>query len=226
MLSIVVPTLNAAATLGRVLESVSENELVGEVIVVDGGSTDASVAIASCFDVVVISSEAGRGQQLAAGAAVAKHDWFLFLHGDSVMKEGWQSAVISFMRDEANTRRAGHFILRYDDANWRACLLERVVMWRSRVLGLPYGDQGLLISKGFYERLNGFEAIPIMEDVEFVRRIGRRRIVGLQAVIETSARRYRRSGYILRVARNLACLVLFFFGLAPKRIERIYGRDE
>lgn len=225
MLSVIVPTLNAGATLGSSLKVVTDSELAGETIVVDGGSTDESIAVASRFEVVVISSEVGRGQQLSVGAAAARGDWLLFLHADSVLMEGWEAEVVNFIKDISNKEQAGYFTLRYDDARWRARSLERFVAWRSRALGLPYGDQGLLLSKEYYDRLGGYKAIPIMEDVEFVRRIGKRNLVPLPAFIETSARRYRRSGYILRMARNLVCLSLFFCGLAPNKIARIYERN-
>jgi rSAM/selenodomain-associated transferase 2 len=225
MLSVIIPTLNAGATLECTLGVVAESEMAGEIVVVDGGSTDESIVIAGRFEAIVISSEAGRGQQLAVGAAAARGDWLLFLHGDSVLQAGWKAEAGNFIRDESNAERAGYFTLRYDDPRWRARSLERFVAWRSRAFGLPYGDQGLLLSREFYERLGGFKAIPIMEDVEFVRRIGKRSLVALSAIVETSARRYRRSGYILRMARNFVCLSLFFFGLAPKKIARIYERN-
>lgn len=226
MLSIVVPTLNAGATLGRTLESVAGNEMVGEIIVVDGGSTDDSTVIADRFEAIVVSSEAGRGQQLAAGATAARNDWLLFLHGDSILEDSWSEAAGDFMEAPGNAERAGYFELRYDDSDWKAGLLERIVSWRCRAIGLPYGDQGLLISRHFYEHLGGFKAIPIMEDVELVRRVGRHRLSPLPAVIETSARRYRRSGYGLRVVRNLLCLSLYFCGLPPERIVRLYRQNE
>lgn len=225
MLSVIVPTLNAGLTLGRSLASVADSDLVGEIIVADGGSTDDSTAIADRFEAIVVSSEAGRGQQLAAGAAIARYDWLLFLHGDSVLEASWKAAAASFMEAPSEPSRAGYFTLKYDVADWRARLLAQIVAWRSKVFGLPYGDQGLLISRQFYERLGGFKAIPIMEDVELIRRIGRRRLTVLPAIIETSARRYQRSGYGLRALRNLACLSLYFCGLPPEKIVRLYGRS-
>lgn len=88
---------------------------------------------------------------------------------------------------------------------------------------MPYGDQGLLISRALYDRVGGFAAIPLMEDVELVRRIGRRRLAPVGAGITASARRYRNGGYIRRPLRNLVCLSLYFAGVAPARIVRLYG---
>jgi hypothetical protein len=101
--------------------------------------------------------------------------------------------------------------------------LERVVAWRSRALGLPYGDQGLLISRALYDAAGGFAAMPLMEDVEFARRLGRRRLAPIGLPIRASARRYLRDGYIRRPLRNLLCLSLYFAGVSPQRIARLYG---
>lgn len=101
-------------------------------------------------------------------------------------------------------------------------VLEATVLWRCRVLALPYGDQGLLISRGFYEELGGYRAVPLMEDVDLVRRIGRRRLRALPARAVTSAEKYRRDGYLIRPLRNLLCLGLYSVGVPPRYIESIY----
>ena len=93
---------------------------------------------------------------------------------------------------------------------------------RCRFLALPYGDQGLLISKTFYETLGGFKNIPLMEDVELVRRVGRGRLIALHHAAITSAARYRREGYLKRALRNASCLAMWFAGVAPERILRFY----
>jgi hypothetical protein len=96
--------------------------------------------------------------------------------------------------------------------------------WRARRLGLPYGDQGLLIGRAFLESLGGYPPLPLMEDVALVRRIGRRRLDALAADAVTSAARYRREGYVARPLRNLFCLGLYFAGVPPAAIRRLYGR--
>ncbi|HYU13525.1 MAG TPA: glycosyl transferase family 2, partial [Stellaceae bacterium] len=101
--------------------------------------------------------------------------------------------------------------------------LERLVAWRCRVLALPYGDQGLLISRQLYDAVGGFAAIPLMEDVDLVRRLGRRRLAPIGATAVSSARRYRSGGYLRRPLRNLLCLSLYFAGVPPQRIARLYG---
>ena len=110
-----------------------------------------------------------------------------------------------------------------DDPKAAARRLEVMVAWRCRVLGLPYGDQGLLISRAFHDRLGGFSDQPLMEDVALVRRIGRARLRFFETAALTSAARYRRAGYAWRSARNLGCLALYFLGVPPRWIVPLYG---
>ena len=102
--------------------------------------------------------------------------------------------------------------------------LERWVAWRVAVLALPYGDQGLLIHRSLYDRVGGYRPLPLMEDVDLVRRLGRRRLTVLGAAAVTSARRWRQDGWLRRSARNLLCLTLFYAGVPAERIARLYGR--
>ena len=110
-----------------------------------------------------------------------------------------------------------------DDPDPRARRIERLARWRGRVLGVPYGDQGLLISRAFYDVLGGYRPLPLMEDVDMVRRIGRRRLVELDAAAVTSAARYRAGGWWLRPVRNLSILGLYFLGAPPALLKRLYG---
>lgn len=223
MLSVVIPTLDVGDRLGHTLERLGgSGGLVGEVIIADGGSADNTVAMADRGGARVIRSAAGRGAQLAAGADVANGDWLLFLHADTRPGSGWADAVRDFVATTGADHRAAVFRYALDDEAPAARRLEAVVRWRCRLLGLPYGDQGLLIGRDFYQSLGGFDPVPLMEDVDFVRRIGRHRLITLDADAVTSAARYRRGGYIRRPARNALCLGLYFLGLPPHRLLRLY----
>ena len=223
-LSVIIPTLDAAASLPATLAALAQSRgLVREIIVCDGGSRDATAALAAAAGARVVSAPRGRGVQLAAGAAAAGGDWLLFLHADTRPEPGWAAEVERFIGGAGNHERAAYFAYRLDDAASGARRLERIVAWRSRTLGLPYGDQGLLISRAFYRALGGFPPLVLMEDVAFVRRIGRRRLLALTSGAVTSAARYRRDGYLWRPLRNLGCLALYFLGLPPRLIARLYG---
>lgn len=197
--------------------------MVGEVIVADGGSTDPTIVVAQKAEARVVVAPRGRGAQLAAGAAAATGDWLLFLHADCRLQPGWESAVGAFIAAPEAARRAGYFDLALDDAAPAARRLERIVAWRCRALALPYGDQGLLIARVLYDAVGGFAPLPLMEDVDLVRRLGRRRLTPVGVRCFASAQRYRRDGYIRRPLRNLLCLSLYFAGVPPARIVRLYG---
>src|SRR5207302_7038411 len=120
--------------------------------------------------------------------------WLLFLHADTILAQDWAATIATFIADPTNRMRAGYFQFRLDDAAWQARLLERGAALRCHWFGLPYGDQGLLLAVDLYRSLGGYRPLPLMEDVDLVRRIGRRNLVGLGTTATTSAARYRRDG--------------------------------
>lgn len=223
-LAIIIPALNAAETLEATLGMVADSTLLEvELIVVDGGSCDATRTLAAACGATVIEAPRGRGSQMASGAAHSTARWLFFLHADTHLDAGWDATLATFMADPANGERAGVFGLRFDDDASAARRLEWIANRRSRWLGLPYGDQGLVLSRTFYDALGGFEPIPIMEDVALVRKIGRRRLVHLAGDAVTDARRYQEGGYIRRMLRNLLCLASYFAGIPPRWLVRLYG---
>jgi rSAM/selenodomain-associated transferase 2 len=216
-LTVVIPALNAAARLAGTLAALGPGP---EIIVVDGGSTDDTAAIAAAAGARVLAAPAGRGSQIATGVAAATHPWLLILHADTRLGPGWQAAVAAH---QAYPEQAGWFRFALDSRDPRARRLERMVAWRSRVLGLPYGDQGLLLHRDLLRAVGGVRPLPLMEDVDLVRRLGRARLLALPADAVTSAERWERDGYLWRSARNLLCLSLWFAGVPPGLIRRVYG---
>ncbi len=225
-IDVVIPALNAAAEIPATLDSLAEGRaagLIGQVLVVDGGSDDGTPAAAAAAGARVVSGTCGRGAQLAAGAAAARAPWLLFLHADTRLGPGWARAAGRHVGDPRNRERAAVFRLAFDDRAPQARRVAGLANWRARVLGLPYGDQGLLISRRFYEGLGGYRPLVLMEDVDLMRRIGRRHLAHLEATALTSAARYRRDGWWRRPARNLFVLALYFLGVPPVRLRRLYG---
>lgn len=214
MLSVVVPTLNAAATLPACLAALGEAD---EILVVDGGSADGTARIAEAAGARLIHSPKGRGLQLGAGAEAARGDWLLFLHDDTILGADWRGAVAAHVARAP--REAACFRFRLDDPAWQARLIERGVAARR----FPYGDQGLLISRALYEAVGGYRPLPLMEDVDLVRRLGRRRLALLDADAITSAARWRREGWARRSARNAGLLLLYRLGVSPQRLAMLYG---
>jgi rSAM/selenodomain-associated transferase 2 len=224
-ISAVIPTLDVAAELPKTLAALDNSTLIAEIVVADGGSRDATVAIARAARARVVAAPRGRGTQLAAGAAAATGEWLLFLHADCRLLPGWEEAVDAFTAASADKAgdKAGYFALALDDLAPAARRVERLAAWRCRALALPYGDQGLLIHRRLYEAIGGYTAIPLMEDVDLARRLGCARLAPIRATMLASAHRYRRGGYWRRPLRNLVCLSLYFLGVSPEKIEKLYG---
>lgn len=226
--AVVIPTLDAAAELPATLAvlgaaGAGARSIVREIVVADGGSRDDTVRLARAAGArVIVAAPRGRGPQLAAGAAAASGDWLLFLHADCRPEPGWQAAVAAFVAAPEAAGRAGYFTLMLDDPLPAARRLERLVAWRCRALALPYGDQGLLIARTLYDNVGGFAKLPLMEDVDLARRLGRRRLAPLGATMRASARRYRDGGYVRRPLRNLCCLALYCLGVPAPLIARLY----
>ncbi len=222
MLSIIIPTLNAANGLQATLEAVRASKIVSEILIVDGGSSDRTQESAEFMGARVITSKPGRGVQLSMGAEEAKGEWFMFLHADTILEPGWDYTVKAFAIAKNSASQAGYFRFKLDDISPWARWLEKFVARRSKALGLPYGDQGLLLSRYLYKNIGGFREIPLMEDVDIVRRIGRRNLVALDGTAITSADRYKKSSYLFQIIRNSFCLLLYFLGIAPEFIAKVY----
>lgn len=218
MISVIIPTLNAELTLGPCLETLSDAD---EIVVVDGGSSDYTVEVAERFGARLLCAATGRGHQLIAGADAAEGDWLLFLHGDTCLGPGWRAEADRHIAETPD--QAACFRFRLDDWAWQARVVERGVRLRVRLFGLPYGDQGLLISRAMYETLGGYSALRLMEDVDIVRRIGKKRLRLLDADAVSSAERWRKDGWLRRSGRNLMLLGLYGLGVAPDRLKRLYG---
>lgn len=219
-LSVIIPALNEEELVSDAVRSVRED---AEVIVVDGGSTDGTRAAAEAAGATVVTSERGRGAQLAAGARAARGEWLVFLHADTRLEEGWSRALRSLPGGVVG----GAFRFALDPPRPAYRWLEVGVALRCRLFRLPYGDQALFARREAYSRIGGFRRLPLMEDVDFARRLGRAGPLAFPAVRAfTSARRFERRGMLATSLRNLWVLALYFAGRAPSHLARLYGGRE
>lgn len=195
-----------------------------EIVVIDGGSTDGSPDVASSVpNIVLIRGTRGRGSQLAVGARLATGDKLVFLHVDTRLDDGWPGEVEEILARPGVS--AGAFRYRIDSTQPKYRLIEKGVGLRSRLLQLPYGDQGLFMLKSLYDRVGGYREWPIMEDVDLVRRLRREgRITIARATATTSPRTWERRSTAFGVLRNWILVGLYFCGIPPSRLARHYGR--
>jgi rSAM/selenodomain-associated transferase 2 len=216
-ISVIIPALDEAARIADAIGSVREH---ADVVVVDGGSTDATCAIARGSGARVLASERGRGVQLHAGTQNATGDWLVFLHADTRLEAGWADALRAI---DDGAVVGGAFRLAIDSPRISYRLIERAVAVRCRLFRLPYGDQAIFARHSAYAASGGFPPIPLMEDVAFVRRLARVGSLAFPAPrAVTSCRRWERHGIALTTLRNLWLLALYATGQPPQRLARLY----
>lgn len=214
-LTVLIPTLNEAETLPVCLKALAVGAtLIQEIIIIDAGSTDATISLAPGS---VITSPPGRGGQIRAGIEAATTEWLLILHADTSLAPNWAQAIA-----QATPDAAYYFEFRLASPHPAARIIEAVVALRCKLFALPYGDQGLLITKSLLAQIGGVPVLPLMEDVALARSL-KRRLRALSATATTSARKYERDGWFRRPLRNLICLLLYLCGMAPASIRKFYG---
>lgn len=222
-ISLVIPTLNAADELPGCLETLMEGLAMGlirELIVTDGGSQDATCKIADAAGARFIQGAASRGGQLQRGCAVAKGNWLLVLHADTQLEAGWSQVVSRHLRDGGGA--PAYFRLSFRAKGVMPRLVAGWANLRSKVFGLPYGDQALLIRRGDYDAAGGYKDQVLMEDVALVQRLDR--LIELPAHALTSASRYQQQGWLRRGGRNLILLLRYTLGAQPDALARSYNK--
>ena len=218
-LSIIIPTLNEAHSIGPTLDAVACAR--AEVIVVDGGSTDATVQIARGRGANVITSERGRGAQMHAGACAARGQVLWFVHADTRPSPDCAARIAEALRDQSVI--AGNFDVFFDGGSRAA----RFLTWlypRLRLFGLCYGDSGFFVRRAAYERAGGFRAFPIFEDLDLVRRLRKAgRVAHLPATVTTSSRRFEGRNFALTFTRWSFLQLLYWLGVRPRTLGRLYA---
>ena len=221
LISVIVPTLDEESTLAATLARARAERAAVELIVVDGGSRDATVAVARAHADRVLEAARGRAAQMNAGAAAACGDVLLFLHADTGLPSGWATDVNGALA--APDVVGGRFDLRLDARGVAFRLTERLINLRSRLSGVATGDQAIFVRREVFERLGGYPALPLMEDIAFCRalkRVGRLR--ALRVVVTTSARRWQRHGLVRTVLLMWGLRAAYYAGVSPARLARLY----
>lgn len=220
-ISIIIPVYNEAKTLPQLLPTLTQHSDL-EIIVVDGGSVDETIAIAQNHGVqALVSPEPGRAAQMNAGAAIATGEILLFLHADTQLPQGFTDLVESALRETEVI--AGAFELAIAGSEPSLRWVEKTVRWRSRYCSLPYGDQALFMRRDIFQALGGFPNLPIMEDFAFVRQLRRQGKVAIvpQPVI-TSARRWKSLGVFKTTLINQAMIIGYYAGVSPIQLAKWY----
>ena len=225
--SIIIPVLNEDDRIDALTEHLHNQgfEASYEVIVVDGDPQGGTVKAIQSKDVVTIITEKGRATQMNAGAAVARGDILVFLHADTMLPDGALKKISRAL--ERQDYVGGAFDLRIDSDSLFLRYISVRASLRSRWNRIPYGDQAIFLRKKYFDRIGGFKDIPLMEDVELMRRIKRdgRKIHILPAKVTTSARRWQRDGALYTTVRNQVLVALFRLGVNPARLAKYYWRQ-
>ncbi len=216
--AVVIPTLNEEENLRRCLPDVARQ--ADEIVISDGGSTDATTAVAEQFGARVVTGAHGRGPQMNLGARAARSPVLLFLHADTRLPEGGLERV---KREVQSGRIGGGFLATFDNRRPLMRLGSLLVNLRTRLSRLPLGDQAQFATQQAFRDLGGFRDWPILEDLDFMRRLKR---CGPTAVIHqpviTSARRYIQNGIFPTIANNWWIWLLYFLGVPPAKLARRY----
>jgi rSAM/selenodomain-associated transferase 2 len=220
VISVIVPALDEAAGLAGTLMRAREPG-VAEIIVVDGGSTDGTPDVARPLADVLLAAPRGRAVQMNAGAAAARGDVLLFLHADTRLPAGFAAAIARALASADAV--GGRFDVALDAPGWIYRTLGRLISERSRLTGVATGDQAIFARRSAFETLGGFAAVPLMEDLDFSRRLKRLgRVVALRETVVTSARRWRRGGLWRTVLLMWALRLAYYAGASPARLARLY----
>ncbi|UCE87989.1 MAG: TIGR04283 family arsenosugar biosynthesis glycosyltransferase [Deltaproteobacteria bacterium] len=218
-ISVVIPALNEAGDVENAIRSAAGPGV--EVVVVDGGSEDPTVARAEAAGARVVRSPPGRARQLERGRLAATGEAVLFLHADSRLPEGFAAAVRTALADPRVV--GGAFGLRFDGSAPLLRVLEWGVRLRVRLFRLPYGDQGIFARRAALEALGGVPQAAIMEDLDLVRGLQRRgRFANLTLPTVTSARRYASRGVLRTLFRNQLASLAWALGVDRARVAAWY----
>ncbi len=218
--SVIIPTLNEAGSIGATLGVFSDCGESVEIIVADGGSTDATVRIAETYGAKILRSKRGRGTQLQTGGAAANGEILWFVHADTIVSKECFVQMRSALRDVRTV--GGNFTIRFDGEQ----LAAKFLTWlypQLRLLGLLYGDSAIFTRREVYEKVGGFADYPIFEDLDLVEKLKKQgSLIMLGATVETSSRRFEGKSFILTLTRWTILQILYWCGVSPETLMKIY----
>jgi len=219
-ISVVMPVLNEAETIAQTLRRLRQT---GEcqAIVVDGGSSDATVQIAHVYADVVLTAPCGRARQMNAGARVATGEVLLFLHADTTLPQGFPTVLNHALRDDRIV--GGRFDVRLDAEGWPFRIIERLMNVRSRLTRISTGDQAIFVRRHVFQEMGGYPALELMEDLALSRKLKRLgQIACLRERVTTSARRWQRDGIGKTIVRMWMLRFCYFLGVPSERLRAFY----
>jgi rSAM/selenodomain-associated transferase 2 len=228
LVSIIVPIYNEAEALPGFLAHLQKLRATDlqaddglELLLVDGGSSDASIKRIEEAGIPYLRAERGRAAQMNAGAAAATGEILLFLHADTVIDQETISAARSAVREGAV---GGFFALRLSSSRPLLRIVGKMISFRSRLSGVASGDQAIFVTRSAFNEIGGYAPLPLFEDLDLCRRLKRSgRFVALDALVITSSRRWERGGTVATILRMWMLRVLYYCGVSPARLSRHYG---
>lgn len=224
--SIIVPVLNEQDQINSFIDKVKDQSFDGyfELIIVDGDSRGGTINAVRDNSVICLISPKGRGRQMNAGAAAARGEILIFLHADTILPDNALGKISRVLQDKNYV--GGAFDLKIDSNRLFLKYISVRASLRSRWNRIPYGDQALFIRKKYFDQIGGFKEIPLMEDVDLMRRIKKdgRKIIILPDKVTTSARRWENEGAFYTTMRNQILVRLFYLGVSPHKLAKYYWR--
>jgi rSAM/selenodomain-associated transferase 2 len=221
-LSAIVPMLNESPNIGGTLNALRRGAPNAEIIVVDGGSSDASVAIAQPLCDALISAPRGRARQMNAGARASHGDALVFVHADTLVPRTFARDIAAALSDPAVV--GGRFDVRLDESGLPYRIIGAMISIRSRISRTGTGDQAIFVRRDVFESLGGFPELELCEDLEFSRRLKRAgRVACLRTRVTTSARRWGRDGVARTVVKMWIIRAMYLMGVRPALLKRIYS---
>jgi len=214
--------LDEAEGIAGMLRAIRRGAPDAEIIVVDGGSADSSVAIAGPFCDLVVAESRGRARQMNAGAKISRGDALAFVHADTLVPASFGADIAAALSNPAVV--GGRFDVKLDSSALPYRVIGAMISWRSRISRVGTGDQAIFVRREVFARLGGFPELDLCEDLEFSRRLKRAgRVACLRSRVITSARRWNRDGLARTVLRMWMIRAMYLAGVSPARLKRMYA---